>query len=509
MRVALATARRLASVRFLMFTIACLAFGLVSGSDQSSAHFIDAGVENSWIRIQNVGVQAATAEVAFYNLGGDPVTTDRCPTSDRCASIPPGQGWSFFQEGFQALEPGFRGSAFLNIDQPFVAMLAKDIFRGNDFEIGGDTLRLGGGAPTQYAPFVQRTDAEASRITVQNTSSSEDACFEITYFAAGSGVATAVDPPGPTSGCPNGGQLVRSRASWVRDFEQLPVPMGFEGSAVIRSKATGSGVRGEGQAPMAIVDTHRRFGSGLASSRTLGGDELSRVVVLPLADRNATEGQSTWSTRFRVVSAEPAAANAVTLLYEGDDGGGGRIEIEHSLSITGALTCDLRLPNAGGCLPPDRSLPEHFRGSVRMQGIEPIAVIAQRVSDDGRLGDYRGFTPEEASRQVVLPVVNRNYGPWGGSSGWNSWFRVLTFDGSEAHVRVVYYSKRFPQGLFAEPVIVDRERTFRQWDEGQLPDGWVGSAVIVSDQPVVVVANLESDVFSGDGVMMYNGVSLE
>ena len=144
-----------------------------------------------------------------------------------------------------------------------------------------------------------------------------------------------------------------------------------------------------------------------------------------------------------------------------------------------------------------------------MQAIEPIGVVAQRISPDGQFADYRGFTADEASRQVVLPVLNKNYGPWGETRGWNSWFRVLTFDGSIAHVRVVYYSKRFPSGLLSPPVIVERERTFRQWDEPNLPDGWVGSAIIVSDQPVVVVANLESDVFSGDGVMMYNGVGRE
>ncbi len=509
MRVALAAARRLARARLFLVVVTAVSLGVVARADESAAHYLDAGVENSWIRIQNVGVQPATAEVAFYSQGGDSVTTDRCPTSERCAAIAPGQGWSFFQEGFQRLERGYRGSAFLNIDQPFVALLAKDVFRGSDLEIGGDTLRLGGGSSTQYAPLVERTESVASRITVQNTSSSGDACFEITYYAAGSGVAVAVDPAGGSGGCPNGGQLVRARGSWVRDFDSLPVPMGFEGAAVIRSRATGSGVRAEAQVPMATVDTHRRLGPGLASSRTLGADELSRVVVLPVADRGGSEGQSTWSTRFRVVSAEPGAANSVTLLFEGDDGSGGRVEIEQTLSIAGALTCDLRFANAGGCIPPDKSLPDRFRGSVRMQGIEPIAVIAQRVSEDGRLGDYRGFTAEEASRQVVLPVLNRNYGPWGETRGWNSWFRVLTFDGSIAHVRVIYYSKRFPGGLFSQPLVVDRERTFRQWEESSLPDGWVGSAIVVSDQPVVVVANLESDVFSGDGVMMYNGVSLE
>ena len=110
---------------------------------------------------------------------------------------------------------------------------------------------------------------------------------------------------------------------------------------------------------------------------------------------------------------------------------------------------------------------------------------------------------------MVLPVLNKNFGPWGDARGWNSWFRVLTFDGSVAHLRVVYYSKHFPGGLFSLPVTVERQRTFRQWENRRLPDGWVGSAVVVADRPIVVVVNLESDVFEGDPVMLYNGVGLE
>ena len=106
-------------------------------------------------------------------------------------------------------------------------------------------------------------------------------------------------------------------------------------------------------------------------------------------------------------------------------------------------------------------------------------------------------------------MLNKNFGPFGENTGWNSWFRVLTFDGSTATIRIFYYSKQFPTGLISPTLRVNRERTFRQWENTRLPDGWVGSGLIISDQPIVVVANLESDVFIGDPVMLYNGVSLE
>ena len=58
-------------------------------------------------------------------------------------------------------------------------------------------------------------------------------------------------------------------------------------------------------------------------------------------------------------------------------------------------------------------------------------------------------------------------------------------------------------------VRVNGDKTFRQWEVTSLPDGWVGSAVIIADRPIVVLANLESDVFEGDPVMLYNAITLD
>ena len=60
-----------------------------------------------------------------------------------------------------------------------------------------------------------------------------------------------------------------------------------------------------------------------------------------------------------------------------------------------------------------------------------------------------------------------------------------------------------------DPARGGAERVVSLAREWRLPDGWGGSALVSSDRPVVVVANLESDVFDGDPVMLYNGVSAE
>lgn len=471
------------------------------------AQSLGLGDENSWIRVQNLGGQPANVHVTFYDLAGNAVAKDGCPDGG-CGAVEPGFGWSFFQQGWGGLGSGYRGSAFVTADQPFVALLARDVFKGGQFQIAGDTLKLGHGTSTLYLPVVQNNAGYVSRISVQNSSDGADACVQIEYWAEGASSVTAVDPPGPTAGCPGGGQRVPAHGTLLRDESNLPVA-NFEGAAVVRALATGSGVAASAQTLAATVDTRDRNGAGLATYRGIGPDEVSGTVALPQVDRNASEGGSSWSTRFRILNVSPGSANQIELRYEGTNGAGEAVEIEHEIVVTSALTCDQALAGVAGCLPDDQDLPPNFRGTVRIKATAPIAVVAQRRDADGSLDNYRGLTTEAASRQVMLPVVNKNYGPFGDHTGWNSSLRVLTFDGSTAHVRVIYFSKEFPKGRVYGPVNVEGQATLRQWDDGGLPDGWVGSAIVVSDQPVVVVANLETEVFSGDRVLMYGGVSIE
>ena len=496
----------------LGLTLVSLLLSLTWGGDRLAAQPLTLPVENSWIRIQNVGVLPATVELDFYEDDGSLVATDGCPAVDGCPEISPGAGWSFFQQTLDALEPGYQGSAFVTADQPFVALLARDSFLPDGtFQIAGDSLRLDAARGSLYLPLVEHTETHVARISVENGSETDSACVAIEYYQPGLLTPLMIDPPTGDPGCSRGGARLGPRATLFRDEHSLPVPLGFEGAAIVRTIESDAEVSADSQMISAVVDNRARSGPGLASYRALGRDELSQVVLLPLADREATEGQSTWSTRFRILSGTPELPNEVELLFAGTDAAGDEFEIVHTVVVSGALTCDQRLVGEGGCLPEGLELPSPFFGTVRMSSVDPVAVVAQRVSPDGALADYRGFTAREASRQIVLPIVNKNFGPWGDARGWNSWFRVLTFDGSIGHVTVIYYSRQFPNGIYPSvpTVQVRRHRTFRQWEESRLPDGWVGTALIVADRPVVVVANLESDVFQGDPVLLYNGISLE
>lgn len=493
-----------------MLTVVALFAALGSDVGHSASQSIDLGDENSWVRIQNVGNSPANIQVDYYDLAGHRISGETCPQTNVCSALQPGFGWTFFQQTNQTLPDGYRGSGHITVDQPFVSLMARDVLRTDGtFEISGDSLRLGSPTPKQYAPLVVNTNDYVSRLTVENTSADAAACVQIRYYPEGKMAPAVIDPPAPTAGCAQGGQLLAPHATLLRDERSLPVPVGFDGSALVQTFPTDSGVAAADQTPSLMVDTRTRDRAGIATYRGINSDEANRVVVLPMVDRNGSEGQSTWTTRFRIFSADPGVPNDVTLRFEGTDGSGNAVEIDSTVTVDGSLTCDQAKDGEAGCLPADKSLPSTFIGHVRMQAVEPIAVVAERISPGGAFSAYRGFSAAEASRQVVLPVLDRNYGPFGSRHGWNSWFRVLTFDGSTAHVHVVYYSKQYPTGLIGDPQIVPGQATFRQWDDHRLPDGWVGSAVIVSDRPVVVLANLESDVFKGDPAMLYNGISLE
>ena len=508
LRLLLRRGRRLRAIAALCLATALLAITL-AGGDRSEGQTAKLGDENSWLRIQNVGSLPAHIDLNFFDPAGRLVAKDGCPRTNVCDAITSGSGRSFFQQTFTGLPVGYRGSGYVVSDQPFTGLMARDVLRPDgSYQISGDSLRLGAGVAEYFLPVIANNAWYVSRISIENTSATADACVQIIYYPDASLSQGQADPAGGSGGCPQGGERIGAKGTMLRDELNIAAPFGFDGSARVRTFATGGGTPASAQQLAVMVDTRARLGTGLATYRGIGSDEVSRVVLLPMVDLTASEGQSQFSTRFRIMNINPALPNDVTLRFSGRDATGVQLELEATVTVNGVLTCDQR---AQQCLPPNKALPPSFFGSVRMQAVNPIAVIVQRLSGDGSLADYRGFTGLESSTQVVLPVVDKNFGPFGGKLGWNSWFRVLAIDGSAAQVYVVYYGAQFPAGLFPQGStrVGPEGLTFRQWEDNRLPDGFVGSAVVIADRPVLVVANLESDVFTGDPVMLYNGIPIK
>ena len=476
------------------------------------------GQENSWVRVQNIGASPATVTVRYFNEAGAQIGQDACP-SPGCPALGPGQGWTFFQGANPQLPFGYKGSAVVESDQPIVALQAKDVRRNGAFMIDGDTTTIASASSKLYLPLVANRDGPQNdwngRFAIQNLGD-DAACVGLTYLSNATDREIAWDPykPGTSgtkqSGCPNGGRPIPGRGTLLRDPDTFGVPTGFTGSVRIDTYKTAAGIAPEKQRLTATADTWNSLYSPFASYRGIDQGEMSTTVLLPLVDREVGPFNG-FSTRFQIVNKDPAKVALVVLRFEGFDldHGGAFVAKQATLGVGAARMCFQDRDDFANCLAPGDALPRNFVGTARITSTQPIGVIASRST---RFADtftnYRGFRPQDGANRVLLPVLNKNYGPSQGHAGWNSWFRVLVADGGQANVRIRYVGLDLPGGEQSYSVHATREFTVFQWQEASLPDGFAGTAILESDRPIVALTNLTTDVFTGDTDLLYNGVPL-
>jgi hypothetical protein len=480
--------------------------------------------ENTWVRVQNIGQGDATLEVSYFDEQGKLGGKDVCP-SQACPALYPGSGWTFFQRNNAALPAGFSGSAVVSTDQPIVALLAKDVLRANgSFSIGGDTVATGAGAHRLYLPAVSRRAGPQgewnTRFAVQNLSDAVAACVTITYLNSVSDDEVAWEPYRPPAsgtpsvslpGCPHGGMPLPPKGSLLRHAENMSVPDRFVGSARIDLHNNAQGQAPERQFIAASVEAWSSLSAALGSYRALSESELGTEIVLPLIDRQVGPANA-YSTRFQIVNKSPNRPATVTMRVDGYSLGEANqvVTKSHTFQVRASRLCAQDRDDAANCLAPGDRLPPNFVGTVRLTSSEPIAAVAERATTQAdTFTDYRGARPQDGSRRVLLPVLNKNYGAVGNARGWNSWFRVMIADGSAANVTVRYYGLDLPGGSVTYTLPVVREFTVFQYQEDVLPSGFAGTAIIESDKPLIAVANLFTDVFTGDPDLLYNGISLE
>ncbi len=477
------------------------------------------GTENSWIRVQNIGVADATVTVTYFNEGGQQVGQDVCPSAG-CPALGPGQGWTFFQANNLNLPPGYKGSAVVESDQPIVALQAKDVRRNGAFMIDGNTTTMASGSSKMYLPLIANRDGAQSdsmgRFAVQNLSDTVTACVGLTYLSNNTDGEIAWDPfkPGTKGklqpGCPKGGRAIPPHGTLFRDPDTFGVPANFTGSVRIETYKNQAGVPPEQQVLTATADSWNTIYNLFSSYRALDDKDMSKTVLLPLVDREVGLFNG-FSTRFQIENKDPANPAQVTIRFEGFDldNGNAFVAKQNTLTVRGARLCFQDRDDFANCLAAGDRLPHNFVGTARLTSTQPIGVITSRGT---RFGDtftnYRGFRPEDGARRVLLPVLNKNYGPYGDRRGWNSWFRVLVADGGQANIRIRYLGLDLPGGEQSYTVQAFREFTVFQFQEPMLPNGFAGTAILESDRPIVALANIYTDVFAGDTDLLYNGIPL-
>jgi len=310
--------------------------------------------------------------------------------------------------------------------------------------------------------------------------------------------------------CPNGGRPVAPHGTLFRDPDTFGVPSGFTGSVRIETSKNAAGVVAEQQLLTATADTWNSIYNPFASYRALDQSEMSSTVLLPLVDREVGP-QNAYSSHFEIENKDPSKVAIVRVQFTGYDldNGAAPVYKEGVFGMAGAKLCFQDRDDFANCLSAGDRLPHNFVGTARVTATQPIGVIVGRGSRfDDTFTNYRGVRPQDAATRVLLPVMNKNYGPYNGHSGWNSYFRVLVADGGGANVRIRYLGLDLPGGEQSYSMFVNREATVFQPSEGILPDGFAGTAIIESDRPIVALANLATDVFTGDTSLLYNGIAL-
>ena len=508
------------ALRLVLSAAGLSLLALSTTSDQPAAKATGSysfGTENSWIRVQNVGSADAQVDLNYFSESGQVAGTDSCP-SDRCDALYPGSGWTFFQGENASLPPGFQGSAVVSTDQPVVAILAKDVFRGGAFSIAGDTLTVGQGSHRVYLPVTGKRDGPngdwSGRFVIQNLSDTVQACVQITYMSIQTDSEIAWEPANgkpanPLPGCPEGGMPLPPRGSIFRYPDTMAVPDQFTGSVRIDLIKNAANQGADRQFISVAADSWNANLASFGSYRGFDEGELGNEIVLPLVD-NRVGPENSYSTRFTIVNKDPSNPATVNLRYDGYDlaNGSALISRSHTFVVKGSRLC-FQDSADHDCLAPGEDLPFNWVGTARLTSSQPLAVVVDRGTylNDG-FTNYRGVRPQDAANKVLLPVLNKNYGPANGRSGWNSWFRVMVADGGEANVTVTYYGLDLPGGEQSYTVRVNREFTVFQHLEWMLPDGFAGTAIITSDKPIVALADIYTDVFSGDPDMVYNGTPL-
>jgi hypothetical protein len=502
-----------------------LALALISSPGEREAAAVAGysfGAENSWIRVQNIGEGEANVEVNYFDEGGQLAGKDTCP-STVCPALFAGSGWTFFQRDNPGLPAGFNGSAVVSTDQPVVALLAKDVFRGSEFSIAGDSVITGPGSHRLYLPVTAKRDGPGGdwngRFAIQNMSDTVAACVTLTFLSNYTDDEVAWDPYRPPAngkpqqslpGCPNGGMPLAPSGTIFRNPDNMVVNDKFTGSVRIDLHTNGANQGPDRQFVSATADSWNTNISSFGSYRGFDEAELGAEIILPLVDREVGPSNS-YSTRFTLVNKTPSRPARVTLQFDGYDlnNGGAKVSRTNTFDLKAARMCfQDRDDAAANCLKAGESLPKNFVGTARITSTEPLAVVADRGTFlNETFTNYRGIRPQDGANRVLLPVLNKNYGPAGNAKGWNSWFRVMVADGGTANVTVRYFGLDLPGGTVSYTRAVDREFTVFQFNEA-LPDGFAGTAIIEADRPIVALANLYTDVFPGDPDLLYNGISL-
>lgn len=234
---------------------------------------------------------------------------------------------------------------------------------------------------------------------------------------------------------------------------------------------------------------HENLAQGMLSIRMPGADSYA-ATTSPAADLYfplVMRSNNGWSTRLALMNAaeQPTTGTVAFIRADGSDAAATTL----ALQARGSTTIDLE--SVGG-------LAAGYVGAAVVRADRPLAAVAfhQRGGADGeRAGSDRLSSEPFASgaARLYAPLTARNY------NGMSSGVQVQNLGANSTAVNVTYVADTGGTWTETARVASLASATFYAPAHAQLPDGFVGSAIIEGDdrQPLAAQVNLvRSDGFA-------------
>jgi len=428
-----------------------------AGASELHLPFINTDATWEWSTtavVQNTSASPSMVTLKYYSTDGTLVTT----TVDTLAAYGSGE-----YATVDAVGSGFSGSLWIASTQSVVAMVNETTIGPRD----GDGLMsyrgaAGGDMSVDLRPVFKEYYGYNSFFAVQNTTG-------ISTIANIDFVQTGL--PDPVHSLTD--TLPAHSAHFYDAQAIVELPSGFDGWVLIESPAPLVGVVhcvGEGGGAVA-------YGGTVAHDNHHAQPVLPFMEYLPRLARNYGDG---FSSAIAVYTLGTQTTNIVAE-FLGQDGV--VLDVAVATVPPGAMW-SVYLPG----LP---ALPDGFLGSGVVSSDQPIATIAQTTGSVGGgypLAGHSGIGgPDPGGTIVSVPYVRRNAG------GTTTLFSVQNVGPDSANALVTFLSE---DGSVADTdnasIPAQAAHTFDQ-EIGDLPDGFRGSAIIVSSQPVAVIGHVGSN----------------
>lgn len=440
----------------------------------------------------NLGAEEATGTVAYYKPDG----TEWSATEDFTAAANGGQAiFRQYQEGPGYIETAGRGSAVVSANQPMGAV-AQVLARGQDPTSSGAYSGFDAGGTSFYVPLAARKLGTASgeansQIFVQNASAST-VQVNITLVAS-DGTETYVKASGN----------IAAGASFMYDLNEeaeANVPNAWYGSAVVE-------VVGSGEV---VVVSNFFTGDAMQTFNAFSGSAPGTKWYAPLFTSRLG---NTLSTPIAVqnLSGAEIAVDGIVVTCTPDAGMGAGAQ---SLTLKNATAVG---NTAAYYFNPvtDMAIPEAWYGSCVVESSANVVTFVQmRFIGTGEAAAYEGIRAGSTDTNVIIPLVAKRLG-----NGFATAVTIQNLSTSGATVDLTYYPSpdyaASTTPIAINDVAIAGEASLIQNHRvstaiAQIPEGWFGTLVVNSDQPVHAFVQLtflrevNAALPSGDNYMAHN-----